>query len=122
MDGNLVVDNLCPVDVNGFQVSLGMHSGDILIVREGRKCKHYYVSRNKIRNTNDYENLAREALLDFIKTAKIGAGQREDYIRDYCGGESKRDISAAWRGYRSAYIKLGKLIGNNPSEFLKNIL
>lgn len=122
MDGNLLVDDLCPVDVNGFQVSLGMHSGDILIVREGRKCKHYYVTRNRIESIRDYDNVAKDALSDFIKTAKIGGGRREDYISKYCCGESKKDISAAWRNYRSAYIKLTKLLGHNPMEFLAIII
>lgn len=120
MDEYLLVDGLRPVDVNGFQVSLGFHSGDILIAREGRKCKHYFVSRDRIKNASDYEKVIKEALSDFIKTAKIGGGQREDYVRDYCCGESKKDISAAWRNYRSAYIKLTKLLGCSPLEFLGN--
>ena len=122
MDNYLLLSDLHSVDVEGFQVSFGAHSGDILIVREGRKCKHYFVSRDEIRNAHDYEKVTKEAFSDFIKTAKIGGGRREDYISNYCGGESKRGIASAWRNYRSAYIRLEKLLNHDPSEFLENIL
>jgi hypothetical protein len=117
MDDFLLVAELRPVDVDGFNVSFGSHTGDILINHEGRRHKHHFISPNVINNRRDYEAVMMEAFLDFVKTAKVGCGQRKDYVRDFGWRMSKQDVSAAWRDYRSASIGLRKLLGYEPSEF-----
>lgn len=121
MDEILLLNDMPSVCINGFKVSFGKHRGDILIEREGRRCKHYFVSKNKIENSVDYGTTIEEAILDFIKTARIGGGQRKDYIERYCSCESNKDIADAWRDYRSSYLKLKRLLGCDPSEFLATL-
>ena len=122
MDDCFLLVSLRPVDVgDGFQAGFGSHTGDILIKKDGRKCKHFFISRDTISNNRDYEKVMREAFSDFVKTARVGSGLRSDYVRDYCKGMAAEDIAEAWGEYRSATNKLEKLLGCNPSEFLQNI-
>ena len=119
MDECLLSISLTPVDVgNGFHVQFGAHTGDILIKKDGRTCKHFFISRDTINNIRDYEVVMREAFHDFLKTAKVGCGTKSDYVRNYCKGMVAEDITDAWSEYRSATKKLTKLLDQNPRDFL----
>ena len=119
MDDCLLLVSLRPVDVDGFQVQFGAHTGDILIKKEGRTCKHFFISRDQVSNKRDYEKVMRDALMDFLKTARTGIGLRKDYVREYCKGMATDEIKDAWKDYRSAAKKLETLLGQCPSDYLK---
>lgn len=109
--------------VEGYTIrerfDLGSNSFDLnnaCISKNGKRYNHYCIPlhTDEEGHTRTPQQLAQVVFDDFIKTAKTGSGLRSDYVRDYCKGESKRDISDAWRDYTRAYEGLMRL---DPSGY-----